>query len=333
MNGDIVNTWIWSIPRSTMWQTVEMLDNGDLLVACLYCGLFRIDWDSNLIFSTKRWSFHHDIEVLPDDTLLILSRDFHKYRGKDVSFDSILNLTEGGDLISRWSTFENIDNIRKFHKPSLLDSKELITNDTRDLYRHFLISKFNSEEIRFLDYYHADTVRIIPETPLGQEDKRFQPGNWLVSFRIVDLVVIIDKDTKKIVWSWGPGNVDVLSSPSVLDNGHILIFDSRGNYGYSKVIELDPVTREIVWEYKGDPPETFFSISGGYAQRLANGNTLISESARGRVFEITNEGRIVWEWLNPEKDEQTGQSKSFYRMKRVDRDLVMKLLKKYSLSN
>jgi hypothetical protein len=333
MKGSIVHAWTWSIPGNTIWQTVELLDNGDLLVACLYCGLFKIDWDSNLIFSNKRRSFHHNIEVLPDNSLLILSRDFHKYRGKDVSFDTIIHLTEGGDFISKWSAFDNIESIRKLHKPSLLDSEELITRDTRDKYRHFLVSKYNTEEIRFLDYYHTDTIEIIPENPLGKEDKRFQAGNWLSSFRNVDLVVIIDKDTKKIIWSWGPGKLDVLNTPSVLDNGHILIFDNKGNGGYSKVIELDPVTTEIVWEYKGDPPESFFSISRGYAQRLANGNTLISESSNGRVFEITHKGRIVWEWLNPEIDEETRQRKSFYRMRRVDKDLVIKLLREHSLSD
>jgi hypothetical protein len=268
--------------------------------------------------------------VLPDDTLLILSRDFHKYKGKDISFDTILHLTEGGDLISKWSTFENIENIGRLHKPSIFDNEELITRDTREKYRHFLISRYNIEGISFLDYYYTDTIEIIPENPLGKEDKRFQAGNRLLSFRNVDLLVIIDKKTEEIVWSWGPGKVDVLSSPSALDNGHILIFDSRGNYGYSKVIELDPVTMEIVWEYKGDPHESFFSISGGYAQRLANGNTLISEYAHGRVFEVTNEGRTVWEWLNPEIDEETRQHTSFYRMRRLDKDLVVNLLKEHS---
>jgi len=32
-------------------------------------------------------------------------------------------------------------------------------------------------------------------------------------------------------------------------------------------------------------------------QRLVNGNTFICESNTGRVFEVTKEGEIVWEYI------------------------------------
>jgi hypothetical protein len=38
-------------------------------------------------------------------------------------------------------------------------------------------------------------------------------------------------------------------------------------------------------------------ISG--AERLPNGNTLICEGAKGRVFEVTATHEIVWEYVNP----------------------------------
>jgi hypothetical protein len=37
----------------------------------------------------------------------------------------------------------------------------------------------------------------------------------------------------------------------------------------------------------------------GIAQRLTNGNTLITESSFGRFFEVTSQGEIVWEYVNP----------------------------------
>jgi outer membrane protein assembly factor BamB len=293
----------------------------------VYCGLFKIDWDSNPVFENRRMSFHHDIKVLPDKSMLAVGREYHKYRGKHVSFDTIVHLTEGGKLISKWSSFENIEDIRKHHRPSLLDSKKYITKETIDKYKHFLRNKFHQDVFKFFDYYHANAIEVLPETPLGKKDKRFRAGNWLTAFRNVDLVAILDKETKEIVWSWGPGEVVVPHTPSMLANGHVLIFDNQGNDGYSRVIELDPATNEIVWEYKGDPPESFFSRWRGSAQRFANGNTLISESINGRVFEITRDGKIVWEWLNPVIDEETRLRKSFYRMRRINKDVVAKLLK------
>jgi hypothetical protein len=66
------------------------------------------------------------------------------------------------------------------------------------------------------------------------------------------------------------------------------------------VVEVDPIAGEIVWEYRATPPPSFYSRSRGANQRLANGNTLITESDKGRAFEVTPEGEIVWEFLNPE---------------------------------
>ena len=67
----------------------------------------------------------------------------------------------------------------------------------------------------------------------------------------------------------------------------------------SRIHEINPKTKEVVWEYKGSPPYTFHSpfISG--MERLANGNTLICEGQWGRLFEVTNAGEIVWDYVSP----------------------------------
>jgi hypothetical protein len=36
---------------------------------------------------------------------------------------------------------------------------------------------------------------------------------------------------------------------------------------------------------------------------MENGNTFINEGAKGRFFEVTKEGKIVWEYLNPYRGE------------------------------
>ena len=71
--------------------------------------------------------------------------------------------------------------------------------------------------------------------------------------------------------------------------------------GPSRVIEFDPVTQEIAWSYDGDRDGPFYSKTGGTSERLENGNTLITESDNGRVFEVTPDRKIVWEYRNPER--------------------------------
>ena len=67
----------------------------------------------------------------------------------------------------------------------------------------------------------------------------------------------------------------------------------------SLVIELNPKTGEIVWEYSGSPPSDFYSAVCSGTQRLPNGNTLICAATQGRIFEITEKGEIVWEYVSP----------------------------------
>jgi hypothetical protein len=84
----------------------------------------------------------------------------------------------------------------------------------------------------------------------------------------------------------------------------VLLFDNgshRRGQGvpYSRVIEIDPATNQIVWEYRGEPPFSFYSPVISSAERLPNGNTLICEGSAGRLFEVTPDKEIVWEYINP----------------------------------
>jgi hypothetical protein len=71
--------------------------------------------------------------------------------------------------------------------------------------------------------------------------------------------------------------------------------------GISRVQEFDPLTSNVVWEYHGTPEDPFWSGVRSAQQRLPNGNTLITESDRGRLLEVSPAGEIVWEYVNPDR--------------------------------
>ena len=83
---------------------------------------------------------------------------------------------------------------------------------------------------------------------------------------------------------------------------------------------------EIVWIYETDGYANlrFFSKSMGTQQRLPNGNTLICEGMTGRVFEVTYEGEMVWEYVNPfyGPDERFGNANRLFRAYRYDADFT-----------
>jgi outer membrane protein assembly factor BamB len=130
-------------------------------------------------------------------------------------------------------------------------------------------------------------------------------GNILASLRSVSAVIIIEKQTGDIIWRVGPETVAQQHNATELENGNILIFDNGAfrtgeSVQFTRAIEVDRKTKRVVWEYKDQSQWIyFFTPFMGSAQRLGNGNTLLCESAYGRVFEVTLEGQIVWEFINP----------------------------------
>jgi len=129
-------------------------------------------------------------------------------------------------------------------------------------------------------------------------------GNILVSFMKTNTIAIIERETGRLKWKWGPGELAHQHSPSRLDNGHILVFDNGFHpygfpWGFSRVLEVDPESGAMVWSYGGGAETTeFYSATMSSCQRLPNNNTLICEGNTGRIFEVDYKGRLVWEFAN-----------------------------------
>ncbi|MBN2559384.1 MAG: aryl-sulfate sulfotransferase [Phycisphaerae bacterium] len=100
--------------------------------------------------------------------------------------------------------------------------------------------------------------------------------------------------------------------------GHLMVFNNGGGRPdgrYSSVVEIVPPIDSTgrytlrpgqafgpakpCWEYAAPNKQDFFSHSVSGAERLANGNTLICSGEQGRIFEVTTDGKIVWEYVNP----------------------------------
>ncbi len=181
------------------------------------------------------------------------------------------------------------------------------------------------------DWFHINSATYLgPNKWYDAGDERFHPDNVIISSRQTSIIAIIARDGS-IVWQLGPDYADSLAEmaigqivgqhhahfiPQGLPGaGNLLVFDNGGSGGYgdpnalspngqteyrrhnSRVLEIDPVTLEVVWRYEAG---NFFSFNISGAQRLENGNTLITEGAPGRVFEVTAGERpqIVWEYQN-----------------------------------
>ena len=145
-------------------------------------------------------------------------------------------------------------------------------------------------------------------------------GDVLFSCRNNSRVGIIDADSRQLVWSYGQPEVFHQHHATWLPGGNVQIFDNgMHRYGHprSRVIEVNPSDNEIVWEYKASPEIQFLSAHISGADRLPNGNVVVCEGATGRLFEITRDKELVWEWINPIVGQvRGGPSSSIFRAHR-----------------
>jgi hypothetical protein len=284
--GEIVHEW--ALPGYTGIYS-HLLPNGNLLAGVKTpegpglrgaAGLIiEMDWDGNILWQHLNHAHHHDqrrckngntlypySRLLPDETA-------KRVRGgiagselpEGLYGDMLCEVDASGQVVWEWDA-------------SLCDQ----------MYDFPL-----NPVVARVEFSHANSIM-----PLDN-------GDVLVNFRYSHLMAIIDRQTKKFSWTHCDPSYGQQHNVHMLDNGHLLFFANGSNVLYggptagSRVIELDPANKEIIWEYKGKPTVTFFSwfISG--AQRLPSGNTLICEGAWGRLFEVTPDGQIVWEYINP----------------------------------
>ncbi|MFC1590128.1 arylsulfotransferase family protein [Candidatus Omnitrophota bacterium] len=315
MSGNILHTWSKEIVGKNTWNCVKMCENGDLLVIEGHKVLARLDRDSNIIWKS-RMNYHHDIRVADNKDIYALSSKAKMTTLNWVPIpaldDHIVVLSPDGEIKKEISLF----NIIKDEIPSGAKWKIYrYLTDIKKIAEHYRAKTLDKWIITFSahDIVHTNTIEILDKDIEGVCEK----GSILFCSKNLDLIGIIDVDAEELVWKWGPGHLDGPHRSTLLENGNIMVFDNGFRRGYSRIIELNPKTGKIIWEYKADPPEEFFSPTRGSNQRLPNGNTLITESDRGRVFEITRNGEIVWEFYNPEINKKEKTRAAIYRFMRM----------------
>ena len=280
---------------------LEPLGDGRFL-ALAQPNLVKLGWDSEVVWTSGK-RHHHDVAVASNGDIYTLSeRPGTLVRGGSplpIRDHAIVILDANGRLrreIGLAGAFAS-----RIPGWRLGWMRRLQRRDEPGAWPYELAS----------DAYHPNTLQILDrDGPLGRA------GDVLICLREMSLVAVVDPATGAIRWSWGPGYLKRPHHPSLLENGNLLIFDNGFGRGWSRIVELDPAKRRIVWSYEADPRESFFSDVRGSAQALPNGNVLITESTKGRVFEITRGGEIVWEFWNPERTED-GTRRQIYRMVRL----------------
>jgi hypothetical protein len=312
LDGTVVHTW--SYLQGGSWHYAELLPSGHLAAILKEDEgrapgmLIELDWAGNLVRHLDV-AAHHDFAYLDNGNVIVLCREYVDNRAvyvpteadpaPNAKSDVYLEIAPDDEVMWEWHADQ--------HALSLLDFVQI---DYPRPQR---------------DWAHTNTIEVLPDNPTGQADPRFAQGNLVFSMRHVDTIGVIDKPSGQVVWAWGPGVIEKQHMPTMLPNGHFLVYDNGSETGRTRVIELDPLSGQIVWQYVADPPESFYSFARGSNQRLGNGNTHIADSDNGRLFEVTPEGEIVWEFVNPDRTPD-GRPQPLYRSMRYTHEFVAQFL-------
>lgn len=292
IKGSVLHTWRCTYARARArfpalrkppkgdpfsFRRGHLYDNGDLLAIYEGFGLIKLDRDSKLLWALPR-SAHHDLHVERDGKIRVLTRRARLLprlsADKPVLVDYITLLSPDGKVVRDLALLEAFE--RSAFSGAL--SKMPKQGDI-----------FHTNGIEVLDGHGAD------HSPV------FAPGNIMISVLRLDTIAVVDPLQRKVVWALSAG-WKRQHEPQMLPNGRVLLFDNLGGAGgRSRVLEIDPLTKQVHWEFSGTRDNAFHSAECGAAYRLPNGNTLIVESLNGRAFEVTRHKKIVWEFYNPHR--------------------------------
>ncbi len=91
-----------------------------------------------------------------------------------------------------------------------------------------------------------------------------------------------------------PGRKDSLNYSAIYEI--TIPIDAKGNYAIEKGKAFGP--DKPTWVYTAADTVSFYGSFISGAHRMHNGNTFINEGPKGRFFEVSPAGKIVWEYLN-----------------------------------
>ncbi|WP_158275480.1 arylsulfotransferase family protein [Maritimibacter sp. 55A14] len=277
-------------------QGVALLPDGDLVFNYTERGMFRLSPCGGIVWRLPKET-HHSLYVDDDGDFWVPGQIAHLERSSDFPAHkpfflefTILEVSPDGKIL------------REISVPELLEKnglKALLYLSTID----------NSNMTVRGDTLHLNDVEVFPETlPEGI----FRHGDVMISLRNINTVLVFDPETLKIRFV-STGRVLRQHDPDFLDGDTISIFDNnnllddwfdnssgeRLSQGLqSRIAVLDARQDRVTRVFEGRGESRFFSDIIGTHQYLDNGNMLITESRAGRAFEVTPDGRLVWEYFN-----------------------------------
>lgn len=271
-----------------------LLPGGDVIFSLEYLGLVKLNSDSEVVWKLP-YRTHHSIFQDDDGHIWVCGAKWYANSVPELPCleppfldDIILKVSLEGVIEREISLLETVYRSGYYGLLFVNRTKEDFICNTGDV-------------------LHLNDIEVLSEDKADAFDL-FQSGDIMVSMRHLNSVFVIDGTTERIKWSLTYPFI-AQHDPDFTADGYITVFDNHINgpiplskHGGSRILRIEPSTKEVEVLYGQKESQYFFTFSCGKHQHLPNGNMLITEAQAGRVFEITPEGKVVWDWIAPRWD-------------------------------
>ena len=152
------------------------------------------------------------------------------------------------------------------------------------------------------DVTHLNDIEPLPSS-MADAYPLFEGGDLAVSLKALDLVFVVDPDTRRVKWHASHPFI-AQHDPDFVGGGWIGVFDNNSDgtargtvLGGSRIVMVQPHTDSVTVRFPTSRSEPLYTTYRGKWQQLENGNMLLTEAIAGRVVEVAADGRTVWEWI------------------------------------
>lgn len=268
-----------------------LMENGDLIFNYEVLGMVRLDLDGNVVWRLPRQT-HHSLHLDGQGHIWTSIRYTHEerqeghsgYEGGYFEYTVVEISADDGEVLQEFSVF---DLLQENNLHGLL----------------YLATGLGEGMSMFGDTLHLNDVELFPA---DMEPGFFEPGDFMISLRQTNAVVVFHLPTRELKYlSIGPyvrqHDPDFIdgNTISIYDNNHV---GTREEGVQSRVILERAPDRTVTVAFSGNEHEPFFSDVLGKHQWLENGNLLVLEATAGRLLEVDPQGLPVADFVNLVED-------------------------------
>lgn len=279
-------------------------DNGSVVEINPFKGKITMYDKNNEPVWVSQENAHHMVNFTADmQKMLLMTSEIISINGASVRSDCFSIRDLNNNKLHEWCLGKHLSEL------------ESMGYNYHGLWTVALNSYYKNETAK-KEVSHANSFYEIGPNALEKKHPAFSRGNFILHlYGPTKALLVLDSQLQKILWH---KKMDVLNldginhrihthDNQITPEGNLIsyfssvesVLESQKLQHHSRLVELNPLTDEVVWQYKRKPLESFFSPILASVSKVNKDNYLFNDGFS--AYEVTSSGEVVWQFKNPER--------------------------------